>query len=99
LLNLMVLGLPLVACVRASRARARAGLVNEALLGLSLVASATAFLITCIFGSYLTNEWAFWISALMLKYAELPAAETVAAGSEVRSPGEALRAPPALAGV
>ena len=88
-LNVVFLFAPLLSCVRASRARAKAGLLNEGLLGLTLAAAAVGFFITCIFGSYLTNEWAFWIAALMLKYSEMGAAGQAATTQELAPVGHA----------
>jgi hypothetical protein len=50
-------------------------------MGLSLIVSTVGFLITCMFGSFLNNEWAYWLVALMARYAEVyeKAEEAVAA--------------------
>ena len=48
-----------------------AGLASESVMGMCTFAAAFGFLITCIFGSFLNNEWSYWIVALMMRYAEI----------------------------
>jgi O-antigen ligase len=80
-LKLLFMGAALVAAYRTS-ARCRAeGRNSDSLMGLSLIVSTVGFLITCMFGSFLNNEWAYWLVALMARYAEVyeKAEEAVAA--------------------
>jgi hypothetical protein len=47
------------------------GRTIDALVGISFLASVVGFMIVCIFGSYLGNEWAFWIAAFLVRYGEI----------------------------
>lgn len=67
---LFVGGALFVALAGVKRTRA-AGLSADSLLGMCTIAAAGGFLITCIFGSFLNNEWSYWIVALMVRYGEI----------------------------
>jgi hypothetical protein len=71
LLKMIFIGFAAAAAYRTSAACRKAGRLDDALVGVSLIVSATGFLITCIFGSFLGNEWTYWIVGFLLRYAEL----------------------------
>lgn len=48
-----------------------AGLPAESLIGMCTIAAAFGFLVTCVFGSFLNNEWSYWVVALMVRYREI----------------------------
>jgi O-antigen ligase len=47
------------------------GRVVDALFGICIMVSAAGYLIHCLFGSFLENEWGFWVAALLVRYSEL----------------------------
>jgi O-antigen ligase len=60
------------------------GNTEDAILGMCLMVSLAGFLITCVFGSFLRNEWGYWIVALLVRYGELYGApQTSLAASRV----------------
>jgi hypothetical protein len=67
-------------------------------VGVSFIVGIAGFLIICLFGSYLGSEWAYWIAAILVRYAELYARPDVNAVAdrgqqawltEARTAGEA----------
>jgi putative inorganic carbon (hco3(-)) transporter len=71
LLKLILIAVALAAAHRtASRCR-REGRSEDALIGICVIVSAAGLLVTCIFGSFLNNEWFFWVMALLIRYGEL----------------------------
>lgn len=81
-LKLTFFAVALLAAFRTSERNRRAGHHEDALIGLSLIAGNVAFLVCCVFGSYLSNEWAFWNLAFLTRYAVVYAPERVAQESE-----------------
>jgi hypothetical protein len=61
----------LLAAYRTSNNCRLAGEINDALIGICVVVSMIGFLIHSVFGSFLGNEWGFWLVALLLRYSEL----------------------------
>lgn len=59
---------------------------DDAIVGLCLVVATVGYLIASVFGSYLNNEWGYWIVALTTGYARvyaLPVVSTSAASTQV----------------
>jgi O-antigen ligase len=70
-LKLLFLGTAITAAYRTvalCRAEQR---LEDALVGVSYIVSISGFLIICMFGSYLSSEWAFWIAAFLVRYSEV----------------------------
>jgi putative inorganic carbon (hco3(-)) transporter len=68
-----------------------AGRLDDALVGISFIVAFSGFLIICMFGSYLSSEWAYWIVAYLVRYSEVyavPDEEVV--GVRAASPGRSL---------
>lgn len=61
----------MVAAYRTSERCRVAGREHDALMGICVIAGCVALLITSIFGSFLPNEWCFWVAAYLVRYAEL----------------------------
>jgi hypothetical protein len=36
-----------------------------------VIVAATGYLIQCLFGSFIANEWGYWIVALLVRYSEI----------------------------
>ena len=70
-LRLFFIGIALAAAVRTSNQCRREGRTEDALMGTCLVVALAGFLIACIFGNFLRNEWGYWIVALLVRYGEL----------------------------
>lgn len=66
----MLVGAILAAYRTSNRCR-MAGEINDALIGICMVVSMIGFMIHCMFGAFLGNEWGFWLVALLLRYSEL----------------------------
>jgi hypothetical protein len=70
-LRLLFIVLATAAVYRTSNACRRRGRPDDAIIGNCLIVAMFAFLIGCTFGSFLSNEWAYWILAFMMRYAEV----------------------------
>jgi putative inorganic carbon (hco3(-)) transporter len=71
LLRLIFVGGALAAAYRTTNRCRQEGRTEDALLGICLIVSLAGFLITCVFGSFLRNEWGYWIVALLVRYGEV----------------------------
>ena len=47
------------------------GRTREAITGLCMMTAGLGLLIHCFFGSFLANEWGYWVMALLVRYSEL----------------------------
>ncbi len=74
----MIFGAIRAAYRTSSRCRL-AGQPDNALIGVCMVVAVIGFLIHTLFGSFLGNEWGFWLVALLVRYSEMydPAREAV----------------------
>jgi hypothetical protein len=70
-LKLLFFAAAIVAAYRTSTRCRLEGRVDEALIGVCVVVAAAGYLIHCMFGSFLSNEWGYWMAALLLRYAYL----------------------------
>lgn len=103
-LRMFFIGLAVLMTRRIVRQQSAAGNVGEAALGCSLIASAATFVLSCLFGDYLDEEWGYWVTALMVAYARLyhtaavPAVQPAAAPAPLvaTAAGRAPLAAPAL---
>lgn len=70
-----------------------AGRADDALVGISYLGGLTSLMIASVFGSYLSNEWTYWIVALLTRYSEIyaPSGQTVHAAEPVIGGGGAAR--------
>jgi O-antigen ligase len=84
-LKLLFMGNAMLLAYRTCSRCRKAGRIDEALIGVSFLVGAISFLIVCIFGSYLSSEWAYWVAAFLGRYADLYATEE-AVGAEARVP-------------
>jgi O-antigen ligase len=71
LLRLFFLGTALAGAVRTSNLCRREGRTEDALIGICIIVAAAGYLIHCFFGSFMSNEWGYWIVALLVRYGEL----------------------------
>jgi putative inorganic carbon (hco3(-)) transporter len=69
--KVLFIGFALVALYRTLERCRKENRTNDALIGLSIWASAAGLLITCVFGSFLASEWTFWLVALAVRYSQL----------------------------
>jgi O-antigen ligase len=95
LLRMLLFVLALSAAYRTSNVCRRDGRPDDAIVGNCLIVSCAGFLVTCVFGSYLSNEWAYWIQALLVRYSELYA---VPEPVVLHEPSKAIVSHPAPAG-
>jgi putative inorganic carbon (hco3(-)) transporter len=70
-LQLLLFGSAMRAAYRTSTQCRLAGHIDSALIGICMIVAAAGFLIHSMFGSFLGNEWGFWIAALLIRYSEL----------------------------
>jgi O-antigen ligase len=79
-LKLLFFGVATVAAYRTSARCRRDRDVRGALMGICTIAAAAGYLISCMFGSFLNNEWGYWVVGLLVRYAELYRRDVSAAG-------------------
>jgi putative inorganic carbon (hco3(-)) transporter len=70
-LRLLFLGAALRMAFRTNRLCRQEGRVNDALMGVCIIVAAAGYLIHCFFGSFISNEWGYWIVVLLVRYGEL----------------------------
>lgn len=70
-LKLLFIGTAIAAAYRRIGHCRAANRLDDALVGVSFIVAVASFLIICMFGSYLSSEWAFWIVAFLIRYSEL----------------------------
>jgi O-antigen ligase len=83
LLKLLFFGAAIVAAYQTSTRCRLEGRLEEALVGVCMIAGAMGFLTDCVFGSFLGNEWGYWVVALLVRYQELYKAADTSAGTVV----------------
>jgi hypothetical protein len=71
LLHLIFVLAAMVAAYRTSEACRRAGLAHDALIGICVIVGGIALLIGSVFGSFLPNEWCYWLVAYLVRYADI----------------------------
>ena len=71
ILRLLFLGSALVMAYRTSKVCRLEGRINDALMGICVIVAAAGYMIHCMFGSFISNEWGYWIVPLLIRYAEL----------------------------
>ena len=69
--RLFFLGAAIIAALRTSNLCRIEGRVEDSLMGICVLVSALGFLIHCLFGSFMSHEWGYWIAALLVRYHEL----------------------------
>lgn len=78
------------ACAYAYRANVYSreqGRANDALIGICFIAALVGFMVSAVFGSFLSNEWSYWIIAILVRYGDLygaPSPAVVAAAAPDR---------------
>ena len=70
-LRLLFLGSALAMAYRTSRLCRLEGRTNDALTGICIIVATAGYMIHCMFGSFISNEWGYWIVPLLIRYAEL----------------------------
>jgi hypothetical protein len=83
---IFVLG-AMVAAFKTSEACRRAGLAHDALVGICVIVGGIALLIGSVFGSFLPNEWCYWLVAYLVRYSEMY--RPLASGAHARAPEDA----------
>jgi hypothetical protein len=97
-LRLMFVGASALLAFRTIKLCRNDGRTADALMGMCFLTAGCGFLIHCVFGSFLSNEWGYWILALMVRYGELyRVPESALAHQEATASAEARTAPPRLA--
>lgn len=61
----------MVAAYRTSEACRLAGRAHDALIGTCVIVGGIALLIGSVFGSFLPNEWCYWLVAYLVRYSEI----------------------------
>jgi hypothetical protein len=77
----------MVAAYRTSEACRRAGLAHDALVGICVIVGGIALLIGSVFGSFLPNEWCYWLVAYLVRYSEVYSPQVLE--EHACSPGDA----------
>ena len=85
-LKLLFLGIVVRAAYRTSKRSRLDGRIDDSLVGLALIVALVGFLTASIFGSYLNNEWCFWLAAFMTRYAALYAVPEAASSTSATAP-------------
>jgi hypothetical protein len=59
------------------------GAAHDSLVGICVIVGGVALLVGSMFGSFLPNEWCYWLGAYLVRYAEIydPGVEATAAVS------------------
>lgn len=70
-LQLILIGGALVAAYKTSNRCRLNGQIESALIGVCVVVATAGLLIHCMFGSFLGNEWGYWLVGLLVRYSEL----------------------------
>jgi O-antigen ligase len=70
-LRLLFLGSALLMAYRTSSLCRQEGRINDALMGICIIVATAGYMIHCMFGSFISNEWGYWIVPLLIRYAEL----------------------------
>ncbi len=68
LLRLAFLYTTMALMFETSRQCSRRGDVEGALMGAAFISGTIAFMIECIFGSFMDSEWGYWVGALAVAY-------------------------------
>jgi putative inorganic carbon (HCO3(-)) transporter len=71
LFRLIFIGAAVTAAFRTSNRCRLEGRPKDALMGNCLIVALAGFLIGSLFGSFLRNEWGYWIVALLVRYGEM----------------------------
>ena len=96
--RLMFVGAAALLAYRTVNRCRQEGRTTDALMGMCFLTGGAGFLIHCVFGSFLSNEWGYWIVALMVRYGELyRVPEQALALQEAAAPAEAATVGPRLA--
>lgn len=70
-LQLVFIGGALLAAYRTSNRCRLQGDTNSALIGICVIVATAGLLIHSMFGSFLGNEWGYWLVALLVRYSEM----------------------------
>ena len=71
LIKLLFLGAAIAAALRTCKHCRLEGRTEDALMGMCMISAATGTLVACLFGSYLANEWNYWLAVFLVRYSEL----------------------------
>ena len=99
LFRMIFIGAAVAAAYRTVNRSRLEGRTDDTLMGICLLVSLAGFLITSMFGSFLRNEWGYWIIALLVRYADLYSVaqpEALPAAQRLEIPGAAPDASPAF---
>jgi hypothetical protein len=75
-LHLIFVLAAMAAAYRTSEACRRAGLAHDALIGICVIVGGIGLLIGSVFGSFLPNEWCYWLVAYLVRYSAIYKPET-----------------------
>ena len=70
-LKLLFIGGALLAAYRTTERARLEGRVEDSLVGISVFVAGAGGMIHCIFGSFLANEYMYWLAAILVRYAEI----------------------------
>jgi O-antigen ligase len=95
-LRLIFIGGAMLAAYRTIKRCYEEGRPQDSLVGNCLIAAIVSFLTTSVFGSFISNEWSYWIVALLIGYCQTYAVPARAV-DPVHSPARSSLALPQLA--
>jgi O-antigen ligase len=91
-LRLLFVGGAMLAAYRTSNRCRIEGRFSDSLMGICLISAGGGYLIHCMFGSFISNEWGYWIVAILIRYGELyQVPETVTVGAPASTPEPVMR--------
>ena len=71
ILKLIFMGSALLAAYRTVNRARSDGRIEDSLIGISVFVAVAGGMIHCIFGSFLANEYMYWLAAICVRYSEL----------------------------
>jgi O-antigen ligase/polysaccharide polymerase Wzy-like membrane protein len=82
ILKLLFVGGALLAAYRTTNRARLEGRIDDSLIGICVIVTGAALMIHCLFGSFLSNEWTYWITAILVRYSHLYSEKEKAAETE-----------------
>jgi putative inorganic carbon (hco3(-)) transporter len=71
LLKLLFFGAAVAMAYRTSNRCRLDGRLSDSLVGVCVIGAMGGFLVHSLFGAFFSNEWAYWITALLVRYSEI----------------------------
>ena len=82
LIKLVFVGGAIMLAYRTSKQCRLANQPHDALVGICFVVSAAGFLIVSVFGAFFSDEWLYWLVALLVRYSQIYEAPAAAVAIE-----------------